>query len=100
MNTTALPNTAACTCPADGGCGRLIPEGTDRCAPCDAGVHLHYGDQALALEQQARANAEAKLAFLRGVALHCQLYGDVDAGAWKALLAAALGDYPKELQDE
>jgi hypothetical protein len=91
MATAALPHTAACQCTAAGVCGRLIPENTTLCVPCQDGVcrGLHYGaDPAL---------TEARLNYLHAVALEVQRPGAV--GAWLALREAALGRWPMELRD-
>jgi hypothetical protein len=85
-----LPHTATCQCTAAGVCGRLIPEHTTICASCEVGMcqGLHYGaDPAL---------LEARLAYLQAVALEVEHTGAV--GAWGALKAGLLGDWPESLR--
>jgi hypothetical protein len=91
-----LPHTARCACPSDGGCGRLIPVGTTLCMPCETGQHIHYGDQALLDALDALAPAEGRLMFIHAIALDVERTGGV--ASWRALLAAASGDWPEELR--
>lgn len=90
---TTLPNTAACQCTADGACGRITDGVAVLCHVCQdygpaACGALHYGaDPAL---------REAQRNYLHAVALEVRRPGSV--GAWLALVAGALGDFPEELR--
>jgi hypothetical protein len=79
-----------CPCAEGSPCGRVIEPSMALCVPCANGQHhLHFGQVDLALPV-------ARLNFLRGIALEVRQRGGV--AAWQALLAAALGDWPEELQ--
>lgn len=94
MMAPPLPHTARCTCPSDGGCGRLIPEGTTLCMPCQTGQHILDGDQALLEAQDTLALAEGRLLFLQCLALDIQQTGAVTS--WRALVDEAGKDWREE----